>query len=120
MRLILTNNLIYSHTYGVIVDTDSAVRLCNTLFYANNSDTGGAGEIINTDPITGQDPLLDADFHLRAGSPAIDAGGDAGVRTDIDGDSRPEDGDMDAAAVVDLGADEFTPHRIYLPLVVKD
>ena len=119
VTLVLTNNLIYSHTYGILVDVDSTAQLYNTLFYANDSDTSGAGEIINTDPITGQDPLLDADHHLQAGSPAIDAGADADVSTDIDGDSRPEDGDLDGTAAVDVGADEFTLYRIYLPLVVK-
>ena len=113
VSLVLTNNLIYSHTYGVIVVPTSTVRLYNTLFYANDTDTSGSGEIHNTDPITGQDPLLDASYRLGAGSPAIDAGVDAGVSTDIDGDPRPlGDG-------YDIGADEFAWRHIYLPLVVR-
>ena len=114
VSLILTNNLIYSHTYGVIVVPTSTVWLYNTLFHANDSDTSGAGEIHNTDPITGQDPLLDASYRLGAGSPAIDAGVDTGVSTDIDGDPRPlGDG-------YDIGADEFAWRHIYLPLVVRN
>jgi hypothetical protein len=114
VSLVLTNNLIYSHTYGVIVVPTSTVRLYNTLVYANDSDTSGAGELANTDPITGQDPLLDGDHHLQTGSPAIDAGIDAGVGTDIDGNARPlGDG-------YDIGADEFAPRHIYLPLVVRN
>jgi len=59
------------------------------------------------------DPDRD-DFHLRAESPCIDAGDDdaalgADVRTDLDGDPRPIDGDRDGLAAVDLGADEFQP-----------
>jgi len=116
VSLVLANNLIYSHTYGVIVVPTSTVRLYNTLFYANDTDTSGSGEIHNTDPITGQDPLLDASYHLGAGSPAIDAGVDAGVSTDIDGDPRPlGDG-------YDIGADEYYKvlHNIYLPLVLRN
>ncbi|HHH41522.1 MAG TPA: hypothetical protein ENK56_05910, partial [Chloroflexi bacterium] len=46
VTLVLTNNLIYSHTYGVYATTGSAATLYNTLFYANSSgDTGGAGAI---------------------------------------------------------------------------
>jgi hypothetical protein len=47
------------------------------------------------------------DFHLQRSSPAIDAGESSGAPTvDIDGESRPVDGDGDGAARVDMGADE--------------
>jgi hypothetical protein len=55
------------------------------------------------------DPLLTADWHLQAGSPAIDNGANAAPSVpadDIDGDVRPLDGDGDTVAVVDIGADE--------------
>jgi hypothetical protein len=112
VTLVLTNNLIYGHTYGVIVVPTSSVQLYNTLFCANDSDTSGAGEITNTNPITGQDPLLDAGYHLQAGSPAINAGVDAGVVADIDGDVRP------TGNAPDVGADEAWIW-LFLPLVVK-
>ncbi|MBC7337194.1 MAG: hypothetical protein H5U01_13150, partial [Clostridia bacterium] len=115
VTLTLTNNLIYSHTYGVYVVTNSTVRLDHTLFYANSEgDTGGLGTIINSSPITGQDPLLTADYHLGPASPAIDAGVDAGVTTDIDGESRD--------ASPDIGADEcaISEMEIYLPLVMRN
>jgi hypothetical protein len=48
------------------------------------------------------------DFHLKADSPNIDAGGLAeGLVMDIDGEDRPYDGDGDGTPVVDIGADEY-------------
>ncbi len=50
------------------------------------------------------DPRLTADLHLRADSPAIDAGTCTGApATDFDGDTRP------AGTTCDIGADEFVP-----------
>ena len=43
----------------------------------------------------------DGDYHLTYGSPCKDAGTDAGVIDDIDGDTRP------SGPAVDMGADEF-------------
>ncbi len=50
------------------------------------------------------------DFRLRADSPVIDAGTNAGVSTlDLAGAPRVVDADCDGAAVVDLGAYELPP-----------
>lgn len=50
------------------------------------------------------DPRLDARYHLRTGSPAIDAGTCAGApSTDFEGDPRP------SGATCDIGADELVP-----------
>jgi hypothetical protein len=47
------------------------------------------------------------DYHLNIGSPCIDKGTNVGAPgTDIDGDTRPIDGDGDGVAIVDMGADE--------------
>ena len=113
VTLVLTNNLIYSHTYGVYATAGSTATLYNTLFYAN-SDVGGAGAITNTNPITGQDPLLTADYHLRGDSPAINVGVTIPwLTTDVDGDARP------IGSGYDIGADE-APEFLYLPLVLKN
>jgi len=66
---------------------------------------------IQADPLF-VDPAGD-DYHVRPGSPCVDAGTDAGVTSDIDGDTRP------MGAGYDIGADEVWPH-VYLPLVVRD
>jgi uncharacterized repeat protein (TIGR01451 family) len=49
------------------------------------------------------DPRLDENYHLALGSDAVDAGTDAGVVHDLDGQARPH------AAAPDVGADEFVP-----------
>ena len=51
------------------------------------------------------DPLFVGvdDYHLAADSPCINAGTDAGVYTDRDGDERPQ------GAGFEMGADEFVP-----------
>ncbi len=106
VTLALTNNLIYSHTYGIYAVATSTARLDHTLFYANSDgDVGGQGVIVNVDPITAQDPLLDADYHLQYGSPAIDAGAILPrVDVDIDGEARPN------GLGYDIGADEYSFH----------
>jgi hypothetical protein len=58
------------------------------------------------------DPLLDSAGRLMAGSPCIDAGSNAlvgaGVTHDFEGRCRVVDGDGNGAAVVDIGASEYT------------
>lgn len=47
-------------------------------------------------------------FHLNAGSPAVDAGSDVGAPSiDFDGIARPRDGNADGAAHTDVGAFEL-------------
>jgi hypothetical protein len=60
------------------------------------------------------DAWLNSSYHLGPRSDAIDAGVDAGVTVDIDGDMRPiHDG-------FDIGADELTAYLAYLPLLRRD
>jgi parallel beta-helix repeat protein len=53
---------------------------------------------------------IGADFHLTAGSPAVDAGTNADLAPfDLDENPRPADGDGDGTATVDIGALEVAP-----------
>jgi parallel beta-helix repeat protein len=86
--------------YNDVVNTASGLRYGGTC-----SDQTGVNGNISADPL-----FVDAvanDYHLQAASPAIDAGLNSGAPADdIDGDSRPADGNHDGVAVVDIGADE--------------
>lgn len=66
-----------------------------TAYVDSSSSLTWGSLILNTDP-----SFLTGDYHLGADSPCIDQGTDAGVYTDIDGDTRP------AATGYDIGADE--------------
>ncbi|MBN1813505.1 MAG: hypothetical protein JXA14_16830, partial [Anaerolineae bacterium] len=64
---------------------------------------------------------VNGDYHLQADSPCVDVGTGTGApMEDFEEDPRPLDGDLDGTAVVDMGADEFKPPQVYLPLVLKD
>ncbi len=67
-----------------------------------------------TDNITG---TLDDNLRLQTGSPLIDVGNNTAVpcsvTTDLDGNLRIFN------SVVDMGAYEWLPIRVYLPLVVR-
>ncbi|MBI5567998.1 MAG: hypothetical protein HY870_24080 [Chloroflexi bacterium] len=80
-----------------------------------------------TSDIVGQDARLapmdlnDGDTmtqEVLGGSPAIDRGA-CMLAADQRGVTRPQDGDLDQVAACDIGAYEFVPARIFLPLVVK-
>ena len=78
-----------------------------TLHHAE--DGSPAFEAIN--PLSG-DSGLDANYRLGPASAAIDAGTDAGVAVDIDGDRRP------MRSLPDVGADE-AGYWVLLPLVLR-
>lgn len=113
--LYLTNTLVASTTWGITNTTPASATLTadHTLFWAV-TDPGISG----TNPLSGDPRFVDpagGDYHLGAGSAAIDVGGDAGVTTDIDGDPRP------IGLAPDVGADErrFVYRYLYLPLILR-
>jgi hypothetical protein len=110
----ITNTAIVSHAVGLNVIGGLVTQDYN-LFFGNGADTqgvvaGGANSLTGDPKFV--DPLSD-NYHLGPGSAAIDAGTNMGVMTDFDGEPRPQ------GSGFDLGFDEFTPWRIFLPLVMR-
>ena len=65
-----------------------------------------------TPPVAGDPGFVDAaggDYRLRGDSPLVDAGDNSTLAgaTDLDGETRPVDGDESGSATVDLGAYEY-------------
>ncbi len=97
---------------------------------ANTCNFSAGTDFVDTDPLLrplrdnggpplGQDQAL-LTHALPAGSPAIDAGANAGCpATDQRGVARPVDGDLDGVATCDIGAYEFREWYIYLPVVLR-
>jgi hypothetical protein len=98
----LINNIVLSHTVGITVSDPLSANLTvdHNLFWGNDGDG-----IRGANPVDGDPLLVDPagwDYHIQAGSPAIDAGAAVPwLTTDMDGDLRP------IGLGYDIGADEF-------------
>jgi len=122
-------NTATSNTSALTVAANSTARLTRGIFSGNTNDTNINGRPFAPGTITGLETMLSVadvrfvapgapywDYHLGAGSPAIDQGVDQGVGFDIDGQLRPING------TVDIGADEAglagrPPNSFFLPIV---
>ncbi len=117
-QVVITNNLIIRNAAqgggGVYVEESPQTFAANDVFGNTPNQyqplaqdrTGQSGNI-SAEPLFVNETLRD--FHLQAGSPAIDRGVNQGAPpTDFDGVNRPIDGDADGVAVVDMGAFEFS------------
>ena len=98
----LINNIVFSHTVGITVSDPVSANLTvdHNLFWGNDDDG-----IRGVNPVDGDPLLADPagwDYHIQAGSPAVDAGAAVPwLTTDMDGDLRP------IGLGYDIAADEF-------------
>ena len=110
----ITDTIIVSHSIAIRRTAGSVYEDYN-LFFGNTSISAGAltsgGHQVDADPLFAS-PVAN-NYHLSLPSPAVDAGVNAGVTTDIDGQPRP------LGASIDIGYDEANVRRLWLPLVVR-
>jgi len=100
------NNTIYGNGKGCMrIDNSTGATIRNNICFNNNGDIQGSTNSLTQDHNYTSDPQFvnaPADFHLKQGSPAIDAGMTLSqVATDIDGGKRPQ------GAGYDIGAYEY-------------
>jgi parallel beta-helix repeat protein len=110
----LINTIVASHTFGIYADGANTATLTATLWSGNTTDASGPGTIITGSLNYYGDPAFvnpaAGDYHLRAGSAAIDHGVNAGVATDLDGVARPQ------GSLPDLGAYEAPYYTLSVAL----
>ena len=121
----LTNTILVSHTVGITVTAGNTATLEGTLWgsgvWANGTPWGGGGAILTGTVNVFGDPgfisPLSGNYHITLTPAAVDSGVNAGVTTDIDGESRPY------GMGFDIGADEYQPPVVYkysyLPVVLR-
>lgn len=98
---IIQNNIFFNQPGHIIYLQNSAVTAGRNLMYRNDRmELQSSGTYSHENDLWGVDPLFvsDTDFHLSAGSPAIDAGLDVPVETDFDGNPRPQGAGYDIGA----------------------
>lgn len=114
-NMTLVDTIIANEEVGIYVTDNCHASLEGTLFWENGDNimrTTGASVEEGSITVSGNPAFKDpanGDYHITGFSAAIDAGVDAGVTEDIDGDPRP------MGAGYDIGADE-TPRTTLAPI----
>jgi hypothetical protein len=103
------NNILKPRSGRLAINVKSGTQALAEYNLANGDWVLGRPDYLD---FINEDPMLvdpDAgDFHLKAGSPAIDSGDNSNAAsTDADGNARPQDGSGLGYAMVDLGAYEY-------------
>jgi parallel beta-helix repeat protein len=118
----MTNTILVGHAIGIRVDSSSATleaTLWGEGMWANVTDTVGSTITTGTVNVRGDPAFLapaEGDYHVGVASAAVDAGVNAGITTDLDGDMRP----WPVSGGYDIGADEMQYLSVHLPLVVRN
>lgn len=110
------NNNIFSTVFSTMWiswwrDANDSRRslLRNNLYWDYTVDYPGDPAQVDEAGSIFADPELNLTGGLKVTSPAIDAGFELGLSTDVNGLSRPVDGNGDGVAAPDIGAVEFQP-----------
>ena len=103
----ITNNIISSNIFNGIYDDGTGTPVCSY-----NDVWGNAPDYSGVTPGIGsisKDPKFvgGGNYHLSSSSPCIDAGTNAGVYTDMDGEKRP------MGQGFDMGADEYYVPQVF-------
>jgi len=112
-RPVIVNNIVAWEQVGMQADISSTVTVRHSDLWGNQTNYRGIVPDASNMSLNPQFvDTLHADYHVKAGSPVIDAGSNADAPDhDMDGDPRlpPVDGNGDGVASADIGADEYVP-----------
>jgi len=99
----LSNTILVSHSVGISVTGGSTVTVNGVLWQSTPVTVSQSPTAVVTvqNERTGDPAFASDGYHITTGSAAIDAGVEAGVTADVDGEARP------FGAGPDLGADEL-------------
>ena len=97
-----TNTIVAGHGIGIYAEPGNTAALESTLWHGNGTDWVDEDTVSHSNDYFGDPAFVRPDrgnYHIKGYSAAIDAGIDAGVVDDMDGDPRTD-------GYPDIGADE--------------